>query len=173
MVKSFIPGDTKPFIRKELELHLLKHNVKKVLTLPGLNFELETSLLNKGVEVSCIEKYLDIYTEQLLIVPKKCKLYNIEFKDLPNLSDYDGMFLDFCGFICKSFSEKTLEIKKGTQLGITFSLDRRNDWSTIRMGPNKIQSHIDILHHLSIKTISYLEYKDLKTNMLFIIAEKY
>lgn len=159
------PGRMKEIIRDHVFLHFTQ--CKHILTLPNLHFDLEKLFIKYGQNVDCVEYKRDIYQQQLNLAPTECNLHYKNVKDM-NLSKYDGIFLDFCGYFTHTTGEILEKIAPGTDIVITFMMRRESKkvQEIIDISDRK-KSYINLLKKYNITVNKHIEYCDTTPMCLF------
>lgn len=154
----YIPGPSKEYIRDSVFLHFM--DCKYILTLPNLYFGLETMFILDGKKVDCTEYKVNTFKGQQKIAPKGVTLYNRNVKDI-DISNYDGIFLDFYGTFNKSYKELFPRIQSGTKLAITFMMARENkELQKVIDITNREESYVKLLSSYGINIKKYAKYCD-------------
>lgn len=169
-VEQYHPSEEKEYIRNLVFLFFV--NTTKVLTLPNLHFELETLLLKDGKEVHCCEKVQHIYQKQCVIAPENVKLHYGDIKTL-DLGQYDGLFLDFCGYWNKDTSEILSKIKKGAYVVLTFMMNRESKTAQKLIDINKREeSYVRLLATFGIQVEKFATYGSFRSPMAVFMGRK-
>lgn len=169
-INPYTPGSGKGYIRDCVFLFFM--NCTKVLTLPNLYFGLEELLLNDGKTVECCEYKKETYLKQLKIAPKGIVLHHSDVCDI-DLSEFNGVFLDFCGSWNKEYSKLLFSIKKDTNVVITLLMNRESKLTQQFIDlNNRHESYTRLLATFGLFVIKYVTYNDSNSPMCVFFAKK-
>lgn len=126
---NYSEKEVKRKIRSLLLTYLPKRKYNRAVSLPCLNFDLETSLRTQGYIVDTIESNEDIYKQQIQIcTDKKIHNYNSTAASfftakIRHTRYYDIAYLDFC---CQLNREvlTSLSFSNATVVGLTLLMSR-------------------------------------------------
>ena len=92
---------------------------KRILSLPNLNFEMETRAIALGYKVDTVEKCEAVYKQQLKHKRKNLNLYHCDLKDFLDKKPrhkYDIMYLDLCNCLSYMFMDILIRCENRTSL---------------------------------------------------------
>lgn len=169
---TYAPKIEKEYIRNSVFLFF--KDCDNILTLPNLYFDLERQFIEDGrKQIDCCEYKPEIFKEQKLLAPPECNLFFGDVSEM-DLSKYDGIFLDLCGFFSKSTDKVFKSLKPGTKIVVTFLLRRENKKLQKMIDiKNRESSYVLLLNKYDIFVTKYVNYGEWRTPMCVFFGTKY
>lgn len=177
---------TKQMVRRLIieDLENLKYSENnyrnRILTLPSLNFELETKALELGYTVNTVEKDEDIYEQQIGIRRSlECSLTLTERRARLRLNNeslfnylyrlptkYDLVYADFCGAVSEEVRLSLVALFSRTKiLYITINLAREHIIYCYLFTGDKIADYTDLFNREGFRVDKVIKYQNHKSPM--------